>query len=224
VTRAATILAVTGLETEAKIARSLKTRTVCSGGNTERLEAAIRAAFGPDIVGIISFGVAGALSRNERSGTIILANAVVSADQRYPVDPTWLAILAAKLPKAVHGTILGVDSLVAEARQKARLGVETGALVVDMESHVAARLAAVRRCPFTALRVILDPMEMTLPPAALMGLQDDGQVSIDAVLRSLMQVPSQLPPLMRTAWAARRAFTVLRQSRTQLSADFCCPN
>jgi hopanoid-associated phosphorylase len=219
-----TILAVTGLNTEARIACSTQTRTVCSGGNAAELEAGIVEALGKDpILGMISFGFAGGLSPELPVGTIVLAKTIVSTTERYLADPVWLDRLAAKLPQAVQTTILGVNAPATEADQKARLGAETGAAVVDMESHIAARLAAARGCPFAALRVILDPMQQTLPPAALVAVRTNGKLNLTAVLCSLARTPSQLPPLIQTGVAAGRALDRLRHSRHMLDGSFCFP-
>jgi adenosylhomocysteine nucleosidase len=217
------ILVVTGLASEAKIARGSMIRTVCSGGNAGRLHAGIIAALNDNIIGMISFGVAGGLSPDMAVGTVVLASTIVSSSERYGVDPTWLDRLASKLPKAVHAPIVGVDRPVAEAGEKARLGARTGAAVVDMESHIAARMAAVHGFPFAALRIILDPVHLTLPPAALVGTNDDGRLNIAGVLRALVRTPSQLPSLIQTAIAANSAFAALKRSRGVLDAGFCFP-
>ena len=44
---------------------------------------------------------------------------------------------------------------------------KTGAFAADMESHVVARIANERQLPFAVLRVIADPANQRLPPAAI---------------------------------------------------------
>ena len=61
------------------------------------------------------------------------------------------------------------------------------------------------------------------PPAALVGLRDDGTPDVLAVSRSLVRRPSQLPALARIAvdaWIARQA---LRRGRSLLGAGLGCP-
>ncbi len=89
-----------------------------------------------------------------------------------------------------------------------------------MESHVAARLAALHGLPFAALRVVADPAERSLPPAALVGMRPDGTTDIGAVLRSLGRAPRQLPGLIRTGLDARAAFSALKSSRLELASLF----
>jgi hypothetical protein len=96
----------------------------------------------------------------------------------------------------------------------------SGAVAVDMESHVAARLAAHYGLPFAALRIIADPAERSLPAAALVGMRPDGSTDIAAVLRALGRRPSDLPALIRTALDARAAFAALHRDRRTLCALF----
>ncbi len=80
-----------------------------------------------------------------------------------------------------------------------------------MESHIVGRIAAESGLPFAILRVIADPAERQLPPAALVGMRSDGAIDFRAVLASLAASPSQLPALMRlTVDTARARATLLR--------------
>ena len=81
-------------------------------------------------------------------------------------------------------------------------------LAVDMESHVAARVARRHRLPFAAARVVSDPAHRTLPPAARVAMKPDGRVDLPAVMRSLLAHPAQLPALIRTGRDAERGFRV----------------
>jgi hypothetical protein len=95
------------------------------------------------------------------------------------------------------------------AADKSAAFSQTGALAIDMESHVAARVAARHSLPFAALRVISDAADTTLPAAALAGMRPDGGIAIGAVLSSLVRNPAQLPALIRTARDAEQAFRAL---------------
>jgi adenosylhomocysteine nucleosidase len=78
-----------------------------------------------------------------------------------------------------------------------------------MESHIAAELAARHGLPFAVLRVIADPVERQLSPAALVGMRPDGEIDIAAVITSLARNPTQLRALMGLAFDTRRAFAEL---------------
>jgi adenosylhomocysteine nucleosidase len=215
------LLVVSGLAAEAKIAATGRHATLCGGGNIARLEAEIIAAFRDGVVGIVSFGIAGGLVPNLPAGAVVLAKSVMSKGDRHHCDPVWLRRLGQRLPAASNAVIFGADAPLGDRRRKATLGTETGAVAVDMESHIVARLAARHGVPFAAVRIISDPVERSLPPAAMAGMRSDGKADIPAVLRSLWRKPRQLPPLLRTALDARLAFASLRQCRPSLGDDFC---
>jgi hypothetical protein len=103
------------------------------------------------------------------------------------------------------------------------LHAQTGAAAVDTESHIAARIAAAHRVPFVACRAIIDAADTLLPPAALVGLRPDGTADVAAVLRSVLQQPSQLPALVRTAFDAGIARAALYRGRRMLGAGLGFP-
>ena len=104
------------------------------------------------------------------------------------------------------GAIAAGDAIVADAAAKAALHAKTHALAVDMESHVAAEVAAAYGLPFAALRVISDDAGRALPKAVHVGMRTDGGMDILAVLGELAKDPRQLPALIRTGREAEAAF------------------
>ncbi|MBY0612469.1 MAG: phosphorylase [Beijerinckiaceae bacterium] len=215
------VLAVVGLKAEAKIAASPNVLCLCGGGQAELLETAIRRAAADLVAAIISFGIAGGLAPDLQPGTLVIANAVVGpTGERYGVDEAWAERLSAKLPFALRGVIAGLDEPASTIEQKEGLHERSGALAVDMESHIAARLAHEFGLPFIALRAVADHAGCLLPPAALVGMKPDGSTDIAAVLRSLARRPTQLPALIQTAAEAGRAMGQLKRSRRLLDDSF----
>ena len=102
----------------------------------------------------------------------------------YPADQRWARRLLDALPGAVHAEIVGADAPVAQSSDKRRLHAQTGAMAVDMESHVAARVAATHNIPFAICRTVIDPAHRDLPPAAVVGLRHDGTPDMRAISRS----------------------------------------
>ncbi len=219
-----TVLAVVGLAREARIARRAKLIPVISGGDgellTRRLEDAI-AKHHPK--GIVSFGIAGALAPLLKIGDTIVATHIVQGDERYATDPAWLALLRHKLPRATPGIIVGHGQIVSHVDGKRRLLATSGAHAVDMESHIAARLAARHGIPFAAIRTISDAAHRGLPPAALVPLKPTGRIRVVRVLRAVAQEPSQISDLLRTGREAGRAFRALLRSRNALGLFLGCP-
>ena len=219
-----TVLAVTGLIREARIARRAKLIPVISGGDgellTRRLEEAI-VKHKPK--GIVSFGIAGALAPLLKIGDVIVATHVVHGDERYATDAQWLAILRAELPRATPGIVVGHDQIVSHIDGKRRLLALSGAHAVDMESHIAARLAARHGIAFAAIRAISDAANRGLPPAALVPLKPSGRIRLGGVMHSVATEPSQIRDLLRTGREAGRAMRALLRSRNVLGLFLGCP-
>jgi adenosylhomocysteine nucleosidase len=216
------IVAVTSLALEARIALGPGVSVICSQGS--RLAAALESAFKRGVSGIISFGVAGGLQPGLVVGDWVAAAGIRTEQEFFPTDQGWTRSLLQMLPQAMHADILGMDAPVADPRQKQILHAQTGAAAVDMESHIAARVAASRQVPFVACRTIIDTAGTPLPPAALTALRPDGTADVLAVLRSIVQQPSQLPALVRTALDARIARAALRRGRKMLGAGLGFPD
>ena len=210
--RLSRVLAVCGIKREAGIWGGL---AVCSGGDAallaERLTRAI-AEHRPD--GLLSFGVAGALDPALGVGDVVTASAVVTPDgQRFQVNGAWLLDIQNAVG-ARRIEVVGSSKVAATIEDKAAL-LRFGA-AVDMESHVAAQAAAAAALPFAVLRVISDGAEDILPPAAVAGMREDGEIDVIAVLSRLAADPRQLSALMRTGRNANRAFRRLEDARAAL--------
>ncbi len=215
------VLAVTGLKREAKIVAGPGVVTLAGGGVTGTLAARIESALSAGLHGIISIGIAGALDPSLRVGEVVVASAV-SANPLAPVEGggtvgrRWMERLSLAFPEARPGLVAGSDTMLTDAAAKAALHAATGALCVDMESHIAAAVAARRGLPFVALRVISDGADRALPRAAQAGMRPDGGMDIGAVLKSLAADPRQLPALIRTGMEAEAAFRALLRGRDRL--------
>jgi adenosylhomocysteine nucleosidase len=172
---------------------------------------------------IISFGVAGGLAPGLAPGALLVARSIIADGERFDADPAWSLALAKVLGAALVD-FAGVDEPVAGSAGKQALHKRTGAHAVDMESHIAAKVAADRNLPFAALRVVADPAERHLPHAALVAMRLDGAIAFGALVRSLLADPGQIPQLIRTALDARAAFKTLLRSRNMLAVGFGLPN
>jgi adenosylhomocysteine nucleosidase len=212
-----TILAVCGLQREQRILAGPGVEVAVGGGDIDRLAAGMR--------GVISIGIAGALAPGLQPGTWVVAAAVRDGDDLLATDRDWAARLIVRLPAVERGTLLGLDTIAATAEQKAELHRNSGgAIAVDMESHLAARVARRHGLPFVAARVISDAAQRTLPPAARVGMRLDGGVDVPAVLGSLFVKPWQLPALIRTGWEAEQAFRALLRGHRLLGPGLAGPD
>jgi len=218
-----TILVATGLQRERRLLEGPGLRVVAGGGDALRLEAAL-ARLAEGAAGIISIGIAGGLAPELRSGHWVVATAVHDEVVSIPTDSAWRERLLAHLPGATSRTIVGSDVIVAEAAKKADLHRATGAAAVDMESHIAGRIAQRLGLPFAAARVVSDAAHRTLPPAARVGMRPDGAIDVLAVLRSLVEKPGQLGALIRTGVDAERSFRSLLRGHRLLGRGLCGPD
>ena len=180
-------------------------RIVAGGGDSARLEHELDAHVRQHRAPILSCGISGALLSSLRTGDIVLDG-----------DAALVARLHEALPLAVIGAVTGRDAIAGTVADKQVLHAATGALAVDMESHVAARVASRHALPFAAVRVTSDEAKDGLPPAALVGMKPDGGMALGAVLLSLARRPAQLPALIRTGRQAGIAFGELARVHDML--------
>jgi hypothetical protein len=115
---------------------------------------------------------------------------------------------------------VGVDAPVSDPAIKREWHSSSDAVAVDMESHIAARLAAAHALAFAAARVIVDPAHRAVPAAALAGVRPDGSTDAAAVLRALMATPSEAFGLIRLAADACLARNALQRGRRMFGPRF----
>jgi hopanoid-associated phosphorylase len=216
-----TVLAVTGLTKEAEIAGVAGVIAVAGGGDAAGLAQKLAALHG-DIRAVISIGLGGALAPHLKVGDIVIGDHVFlhgklgEAEERFDCDATWRVRIASRLGPVHQGPVAGSDAIIADADSKRRLYDLSGALAVDMESHVAARFAAKRQVPFAVLRVISDDAGHDLPPAVMKAMKPDGGIAVWRVMGSILRRPWQVPALIRTARGSNKAFAELLRCRDLL--------
>ncbi len=215
---------VCGLKSEAGALGPLrhhpKIRVAVSGASA--LRAADRAQ---DLVregarGLLSFGVSGGLSARVAPGDLVLATDILWGDERLAGDDGFADALsggALACGIALHfGPVLGSDRIIGSAGEKARLGQETGALAVDMESHAVAQVAQEAGVPFGALRAVADPVDRVIPDAAHNGVSPDGSVRPWPVLGAALRDPAVFLDLMRVGQDSAAAHKALRRCARNL--------
>ena len=209
------VLVVSGLAFEARIAVNIEGTRTCFGQAPLILQA-LGASITPECCGILSFGLVGALDPKLRAGSLVVATEILGADGRFPTDVQWTQNLMQVFPQALHATIYGTDRLHADAATKHRSFGSSGAAVVDMESHVAARFAAEKNLPFAALRVVADTACRSVSQSALAGLCLDGRIDRLAVLRGVLRRPRDAFNLAALACDALLARVALMKVQRQL--------
>ena len=218
---AGVVIALVGLAFEARIAAGPDVLVISRGGEcraAELLPLAVRNG----CRSIISFGVAGGLAPDLLPGDCVVASSIIDYPTLRPTDPLWSAKLLAMIPEARHGPIVGVNSVVSDPADKQKLHELTGAVAVDMESHLVAWLAASHGLSFASVRVVIDPADRAVPPAALLAMAPGGGTDVSSMLWEILARPSQLAALMRIAADAYVARTALIRLRRAVGPDFRC--
>ncbi len=168
----------------------------------------IRRAAADGCRGIVSYGVAGGLGPDLRSGAIVVGSEIVVPGGRIPTDDVWSAWLLSAIPTAVYGPIAGVDLPISARATRSELRLRSGALAADMESHLIAGLALANSMRFVALRVVIDAAGRNIPPAALACVSHDGETSRWRLSRLLLGRPSDTLDVIRLSadwWLTRKA-------------------
>jgi hopanoid-associated phosphorylase len=212
-----TLLIVTGLAQEARIAAGPGMTVICSSSDPQQLRALLTVFDPTTIRGVISFGVAGGLDPSLKPGDVVVATEVMAGDARWlaglALNEDLISSFAPGRRRIVRGGLAGVEQVVAGSSLKAALRSETGAAAVDMESHIAAAYAAETGLPFAALRVISDPASRALPPLAMAAIKPNGDIDLRKVLRGVARNPMTLRALVSTGIDFNRALRSLRGCR-----------
>jgi adenosylhomocysteine nucleosidase len=212
---ARSVIAFVGLNFEARIAAGPGVQVVCRETALD-LAGPLGDAIKRGCRSIISFGIAGGLAPHLRPGDWIVASSIIDSGKRKPTDPEWSRKLLKTIPRAGFAAVAGVDAPVSDPSVKRELHCKTGAVAIDMESHLVARIAAAHALAFAAVRVIVDPAHRSVPAAALAGMRSDGSTDASAVLRALVAAPSEVLGLMRLAADAFFARNSLQRGRRLL--------
>jgi adenosylhomocysteine nucleosidase len=188
---------------------------VCvSGLGPSRARTGAQALLASGASALMSWGLAGALVPDLKSGALILPHTVLAADAvAMSVDARWheriSQSVACDVRPIVHAT--GILS----PSQKRALGESLSAAAADMESAVVARVAAEAGVPFLAVRAIADEVQDTVPGWLSSGLDAYGAVELRAFCLELVRHPLDVLSLFKLARAFSQAQDTLRRFRAQ---------
>lgn len=161
---------------------------------------------------VVSFGLAAGLDPALRPGTILVPDVVVKDGKLFPCSPSLRRTLGAdSVPGVIGGALLHSDEVVLTEEEKQRLSMASGCCALDMESGFLAVAAQNAKRAFGVLRVVCDPADRTLPPAAGIALSPDGGLGIGPLLLSLGRDPLQIPALIRLGSDASRARQAMKR-------------
>ena len=151
-----------------------------SGAGASNAEAAAQLLIAQGATQLISWGCAGALSANLKSGDLVLADELIDADGAIiTIDHEWHRCVRTVLEKAACqssgfalrcGSLLESKTLVTTSDDKQLLHRQSTAIALDMESVAVAKVAHAQAFPFLVIRAIADPVTMDLPQAVSYGV------------------------------------------------------
>jgi adenosylhomocysteine nucleosidase len=180
---------------------------------------------------LMSWGCAGALSASLKPGDLILANTLIDAegarDAKCCVSSGWHSDAKNRLAASVvahTGCLAESMSIISNSQDKKQLHSLTGAIAVDMESTAIAKVAGQHTLPFLAIRVIVDPVDMTLPRAINYSLNQQGEVVLGKLLLFLATHPAELPGLIKLGLHSNAARKTLKSVAKHLDTvtGFSC--
>jgi adenosylhomocysteine nucleosidase len=177
---------------------------------------------------LISWGCAAALGASLKPGDLILADKLIDAENKeMDINADWHSYanhLLAKFLVVTRGCLAESVSIVSTSTDKKHLHSLTGAVALDMESIAVAKVAKQYILPFLAFRVIVDPVEMSLPLAINYSLNDRGEIVLKKLLAFLFLHPAELPDLIKLGLNFNAAKKTLKSVAKQLDrvTDFSC--
>lgn len=170
---------------------------------------------GQGITALISWGCAAALDPNLKPGDLVLPQQIIGADgQTLETDPTWRRSLAAQLQPHLtvyQGNLLESRRIVSSAQEKRMLFADTGTVALDMESAAAARAALVFKLPFLAVRSIVDPANLDIPPSIAAAFDENGVLHVPKMLGRALLRPVDFLGIIRLGKDFGAAMNTLRQ-------------
>lgn len=204
---------ITGVQTEASALRSLSGDPQAplirfSGARPLVAADSVDELLSLGVDGILSFGSAGALHPNLAPGDLVVGRDVVDASGKsWPCDQAWRESLEEALG-AESSKVFGSDGLVS-VKAKARIGAETRASIVDMESHIVAAKAAAEGIPFAVLRSVVDPFDFEIPRWVADSVRPNGTISYLPLISGMCMFPWQIGRLASLGGYNKRAMESL---------------
>jgi adenosylhomocysteine nucleosidase len=215
------VVVATGFTREVQTLKGNGIVAVAGGGAADLLEQRLENV-APQAAAILSYGLTGALVEGLKIGDWVVGTHLCGGFDAI-CDPAWVAALAKRLPGARQGGFFADGRMIDTVAEKLELGRCHGALAVDMESHVAARVARKHGLPFAIVRIVSDEAGHLLPHAITVSMRADGGLDIAAMLKSLARGPRQIGDVTMTMANFARGFRGLRAGAKRIGDRMAFP-
>ena len=217
------IIVATGFTREVRTVERPGIVAVAGGGIAERLEERLDAAARAGAAGIVSYGLTGGLADGLRIGDWVIGSRIKGAID-HVCHTGWRDAIAARLPGARVGAFFADGRMIDTIAEKRALGVDHDALAVDMESHVAARVARAHGLPFAIARIVSDEVDHLLPHAITVSMRPDGGFDRTRMRASLAAAPEQMRDVVQTMAQFAAGFRGLRQGARLMGGRLAFPD
>jgi nucleoside phosphorylase len=217
------VVVATGFTREVRTIEGSGVVAIAGGGVAERLEAALHQAAAKGATGILSYGLTGGLADGLRIGDWVVGSRITGAID-HDCHPGWRDALASRLPGARIGAFFADGRMIDTIAEKRALGVDHDALAVDMESHVAARVALAHGLPFAIVRIVSDEVDHLLPHAITVSMRPDGGFDRTRMRASLAENPGQMRDVTNTMAQFAAGFRGLRSGAKLLGERLAFPD
>ena len=208
---------VTGLRFEAELLHAAAQRhgeaplISIAGLGAGRAAQAARLLVRQGATHLLSFGLAAGLDPALKPGMTVVATGVQGINGVQFCDGAWAARLAAAM-QAQLGTVAHAAAIAATVADKAHLAA-AGAIAADMESAGVLEVAVTTKRPAAVLRVISDTADQALPSAALLAMDNNGNLRPGLAVAAIIGAPWELPAMIRLGLSTR----VARKRLTELA-------
>jgi len=157
---------------------------------------------------VISAGFSGALQPDIPAGSVLLGENFTDPDlaRQIPV-PAGIRI----------GRFVTSDGILESTAQKRALGLESGALAVDLESEHLHDVCSRTGVPMISIRCISDDMEQELPlPGHILMDPETGRPDPGTIFRYLFRHPAKAAEFARLVRSARMAQRALADALNEI--------
>ena len=178
----------------------------------------ILCSYDPGIQGVISWGVAAALSNRLMLGQATMPHTIITTGGKtHKLAGDLYFYLHHKISRklTVETDLLHAvtSNVLASVKEKAALRSSTKAHSADMESGALLQYCNQHQMDFAVVRVISDDAETTIPEIISQSSTTDGQVNMVKLLGLLLRHPTQLPQMIQVA----RDFGKAKQELSKIS-------
>lgn len=193
---------------------------VYSGAGSVNAAAGAKLLIANGATRLISWGCAAALAMRLNPGDLILADKLIDAENiEHVVDLDWHSHAKKTLEAYItvsSGNLADSVGIISSSKDKKQMHAKTGAVALDMESMSIAKVAKHHSLPVLVIRVIADPVSMSLPKAINYSLNSQGEIVMPKLLFFILLRPSELPGLIKLGIHFSAAKKTLKSIAKQL--------